>query len=102
MIRAILVCLAAVLTVFGVIACSSDVRSTETSPVPPNIVMPNLIGMYWTDAEPKLRSMGWTGSLVKGPDMAASPGDRNRVLFQNPSAGERVNPNGEITMQFGS
>jgi beta-lactam-binding protein with PASTA domain len=102
MTRAMLVCLAAVLTVFGLVACSSDGRSTPTSPVPPNIVMPDIVGMYWPNAEPKLRSLGWIGFLVKGPDMPATPGDRNRVLFQSPSPGERVNRDGAITVRFGS
>lgn len=65
--RAILVCLTAVLTVYGVVACSSDVRSAPTSLVPPTIVMPDIVGMYWPDAEPKLRSAGRTGVLVKVP-----------------------------------
>ncbi len=64
--------------------------------------MPNLIGMYWADAEPTLRSQGWTGSLVKGPDLPTGPENRYRVLFQSPSAGERVNHDGEITLRFGS
>lgn len=29
-------------------------------------VMPDLSGMFWTDAEPRLRALGWTGSLDKG------------------------------------
>jgi hypothetical protein len=111
MTRAILVCLTAVLTVIGGVACASDDRSASPSLAPPNtptslaptpIVMPDVVGMYWPDAEPKLRSLGWIGSLVKGPDEPASPGDRNRVLFQSPSAGERVNPDGQITLRFGS
>jgi beta-lactam-binding protein with PASTA domain len=102
MTRAIVVRLTAVLIIFSVVACSSDKRSTPTTLAPPNIVMPNIVGMYWMDAEPKLRSLGWTGAIVKGPDMPAGPGDRNRVLFQSPSPGERVNPHGEITLRFGS
>jgi serine/threonine-protein kinase len=64
--------------------------------------MPNLIGMYWTDADPKLRSLGWTGFLVRGPDVHSGPDSRYRVLFQSPSAGQRVDRNGGITVRFGS
>lgn len=31
--------------------------------------MPNLVGQFWTDAEPTLRALGWTGVLNKGPDV---------------------------------
>lgn len=102
MTRGIGVCLTTVLTMFGVLACSSGETSTPPSLAPPNIVMPEIVGMYWTEAEPKLRSMGWVGELVKGPDVPASPGDRNRVLFQSPSPGEPVNRDGAITVRFGS
>jgi eukaryotic-like serine/threonine-protein kinase len=64
-------------------------------------VMPNLAGQVWTDAEPLLRSKGWTGSLVKGPDVAAGDTNRNRVVTQTPAAGTGVNLNGDITLQFG-
>src|SRR5699024_10561803 len=34
-------------------------------------VMPDLSGLFWTDAEPQLRALGWTGMLIKGPDVDA-------------------------------
>ncbi|BCI92426.1 hypothetical protein NIIDMKKI_76320 [Mycobacterium kansasii] len=36
-------------------------------------VMPDLSGMFWTDAEPRLRALGWTGVLDKGP--TSTPAD---------------------------
>src|SRR6202012_3850721 len=32
-------------------------------------VMPDLSGMFWADAEPRLRALVWTGTLDKGADV---------------------------------
>ncbi|MFA5707276.1 Stk1 family PASTA domain-containing Ser/Thr kinase [Mycolicibacterium sp.] len=65
--------------------------------------MPNLVGQFWTDAEPTLRALGWTGVLNKGPDVPnAGDQNRNRVMSQAPSAGQGVNYGGTITLAFGS
>lgn len=55
-------------------------------------VMPDVKGMFWTDAEPLLRALGWTGVLVKGPDVDAGGDSRNRVISQSPSAGQGSTP----------
>lgn len=64
-------------------------------------VMPDLAGMFWTDAEPQLRALGWTGMLIKGADVDAGGSGHNRVLYQSPSAGQGVNTDGNITLRFG-
>jgi eukaryotic-like serine/threonine-protein kinase len=64
-------------------------------------VMPDLSGMFWTDAEPRLRALGWTGVLDKGPDVDAGGSQRNRVVSQSPAAGAGVNRSGIITLKFG-
>jgi eukaryotic-like serine/threonine-protein kinase len=64
-------------------------------------VMPDVSGMFWTDAEPRLRALGWTGVLDKGPDVDAGGSQHNRVVYQNPSAGVGVNRDGIITLKFG-
>jgi eukaryotic-like serine/threonine-protein kinase len=64
-------------------------------------VMPDLSGMFWTDAEPRLRALGWTGGLDKGPDVDAGGPQHNRVVYQNPPAGAGVNRDGIITLKFG-
>ncbi len=64
-------------------------------------VMPDVKGMFWTDAEPLLRALGWTGVLVKGPDVDAGGDSRNRVISQSPAAGQGVNTDGNITLTFG-
>ena len=30
-------------------------------------IMPDLRGMFWADAEPRLRALGWTGVLTRAP-----------------------------------
>ena len=64
-------------------------------------VMPDLAGMFWTDAEPQLRALGWTGMLVKGADVDAGGAGHNRVLYQTPAAGQGVNTDSNITLRFG-
>jgi eukaryotic-like serine/threonine-protein kinase len=64
-------------------------------------VMPDLSGLFWTDAEPQLRALGWTGVLVKGADVDAGGDKRNRVVYQSPAAGQGVNKYGNITLKFG-
>ncbi len=64
-------------------------------------LMPDLTGMFWTDAEPRLRALGWSGVLDKGPDIDAGGNQHNRVVYQNPQAGMGVNRDGIITLKFG-
>lgn len=63
--------------------------------------MPDLTGMFWTDAEPRLRALGWAGVLDKGPDVDAGGSQSHRVVYQNPPAGSGVNRDGIITLKFG-
>ncbi|MEZ0339183.1 Stk1 family PASTA domain-containing Ser/Thr kinase [Mycobacterium sp. pV006] len=65
-------------------------------------VMPDLTGMFWTDAEPRLRALGWTGVLDKGPDVPNSGQRTNAVVRQSPSPGSGVNFGGRITLSFAS
>jgi len=64
-------------------------------------LMPDLSGMFWTDAEPRLRALGWTGVLDKGADVDAGGSQSHRVVYQNPQAGMGVNKDGIITLKFG-
>jgi serine/threonine-protein kinase len=64
-------------------------------------LMPDVTGMYWADAEPRLRALGWTGVLDKGPDVDAGGSQHNRIVFQNPPAGTGCNRDGIITLKFG-
>ena len=63
--------------------------------------MPDLSGMFWTDAEPRLRALGWTGTLDKGADVDAGSSQSHRVVYQNPPSGSGCNRDGIITLKFG-
>jgi eukaryotic-like serine/threonine-protein kinase len=64
-------------------------------------VMPDVTGMFWTDAEPRLRALGWTGVLDRGPDVDAGGSQHNKVVYQSPSAGQGATRDGSITLKFG-
>jgi serine/threonine-protein kinase len=64
-------------------------------------VMPDLSGLFWTDAEPQLRALGWTGVLVKGADVDSGGEKHNRVVYQSPAAGQGADKYGNITLKFG-
>lgn len=65
-------------------------------------VMPDLTGMFWADAEPRLRALGWTGGLDKGGDVQNSGQRTAAVVSQNPPAGADVNYSSRITLNFAS
>jgi eukaryotic-like serine/threonine-protein kinase len=65
-------------------------------------VMPDLTGQFWTDAEPRLRALGWTGVLDKGADVPNSGQRINAVVRQSPSPGTAVNFGATITLNFAS
>jgi len=64
--------------------------------------MPDLTGMFWTDAEPDLRSQGWTGILIKGADVPGPDDKRNKVVYQSPAPNTPVNRDANITLKFGA
>ena len=67
---------------------------------PHDLVMPDLRGMYWTDAEPALRTVGWTGVLSKAPDIPDAPYRRNSIAAQAPAPGQVLASDAMITLQF--
>ncbi|RDH75577.1 Stk1 family PASTA domain-containing Ser/Thr kinase [Mycolicibacterium moriokaense] len=62
--------------------------------------MPDLRGQFWTDAEPRLRALGWTGELDKGADARDSGQRTNAVVTQSPAPGTALNFNATITLSF--
>lgn len=62
--------------------------------------MPELRGMYWADAEPALRTIGWTGVLVKADDLPNSPYRQNQIAAQIPAPGQVIAGDAAITLQF--
>ena len=65
-------------------------------------LMPDLRGQFWTDAEPRLRALGWIGVLDRGGDVQNSGQRTNAVVTQSPAAGTGVNYDGRITLSFAS
>ncbi|MEI7518061.1 MAG: Stk1 family PASTA domain-containing Ser/Thr kinase [Mycobacteriaceae bacterium] len=65
-------------------------------------IMPNMVGQFWVDAEPNLRALGWTGVLVKGPDVPNSGQRTNAVVTQSPPPGAGTNRDGPLTLSFAS
>jgi eukaryotic-like serine/threonine-protein kinase len=65
-------------------------------------VIPSLIGMFWVDAEPTLRALGWTGVLIPGPPVQNSGQRTNAVVTQSPSPGTPVRKDANITLAFAS
>ena len=65
-------------------------------------VMPDLVGQFWDDVYPRLTSLGWTGTLDKGPNISNSGQRSNAVVTQSPPAGTGVNFGASITLSFAS
>jgi serine/threonine-protein kinase len=65
-------------------------------------VMPDVRGMFWADAEPRLRALGWTGVLDRAADVQNSGQRTNAVVNQSPSPGVGVNFDSRVTLSFAS
>jgi beta-lactam-binding protein with PASTA domain/predicted Ser/Thr protein kinase len=65
-------------------------------------VMPDVRGMFWVDAEPRLRALGWTGVLDRGADAQNSGQKTNAVVTQSPLPGTGVNFDSRVTLSFAS
>ena len=54
-------------------------------------MMPDLTGQFWADAEPRLRALGWTGSLDQGRQRRRTAASAaNAVVTQSPPPGTAV------------
>lgn len=62
--------------------------------------MPSLTGQFWVDAEPLLRSLGWTGMLQKLPGAVDSGYPHNSVVTQVPPPGQRITTGTTIEISF--
>ena len=62
--------------------------------------MPDLYGQFWTDAEPYLQSLGWTGNFNKLPDIEGNGRPSASVLSQDPPAGTAIRTDGRVTLTF--
>ena len=62
--------------------------------------MPSLLGQFWVDAEPLLRSMGWTGELNKLSNAQNSGYPSNSVATQSPAVGTPLKFGDSVTLSF--
>jgi serine/threonine-protein kinase len=98
-------------------ACNQIVGTSPPAgqPVPPDtliqiqqsscnqFIMPDVRGGFWTDVEPNLRAgYGWTGQLIRAPDVQNSGQRTNAVVTQSPQPGTPVNKDAPITLAFAS
>jgi serine/threonine-protein kinase len=66
-------------------------------------IMPDVRGGFWTDVEPNLRAgYGWTGNLIRAPDVQNSGQKTNAVVTQSPAPGTPVGKSDPITLAFAS
>jgi eukaryotic-like serine/threonine-protein kinase len=66
-------------------------------------IMPDVRGGFWTDVEPNLRNAyGWTGPLIRAPDVQNSGQRTNAVVTQSPAPGTPINFGDPITLAFAS
>lgn len=65
-----------------------------------SLVMPDLRGLYWSTAEPALRTIGWTGVLSKASDVTNSQYRPNQIAEQVPGPGQVIASDAVITLQF--
>lgn len=75
-------------------------RTANPATRPHDLVMPELRGMYWVDAVPVLRTLGWTGVLSKAPDLTDSGYGSNQIAAQAPAPGQVIAGDAVITLQF--
>jgi serine/threonine protein kinase len=66
-------------------------------------IMPDVRGGFWTDVEPNLRNAyGWTGPLIRAPDVQNSGQRTNAVVTQSPAPGTAIRFDDPITLAFAS
>lgn len=66
----------------------TSISPASAGPVAPDLVlfaMPDITGMFWAEAEQVLGAAGWSGSVVKEPDVAAGEYSANQIAFQSPA-----------------
>jgi serine/threonine-protein kinase len=87
--------------VIAAAACASETpSSTTTPPSVTSIVVPDLVGLTWPDAEGLLRGVGWSGTIVKTPNATGSQLPPNAVATQDPAPGSSISSDAPITLQF--
>jgi serine/threonine-protein kinase len=65
-----------------------------------SFVMPDVRGMFWSDAARQLQAWGWSGTILKRVDVHGSGYAPGMIVTQDPAPGERVATREMITLQF--
>jgi beta-lactam-binding protein with PASTA domain len=104
--------------VIAAAACASETPSSSTAPPsvtsttnalpststaqPPqqSIVVPDLVGLMWPDAERLLRGAGWSGAIVKMPNATGAEQSPGGIVAQDPAPGTSIGADSPITVQF--
>jgi serine/threonine protein kinase len=63
-------------------------------------LMPDLAGKVWDDVVPLMQALGWTG-VANNDTVPAGDSNRNKVIRQDPPAGQPVRKDGTIKLTFG-
>lgn len=79
---------------------TSSPPSTTTRTVQPG-VMPDLVGLAWTEANPLLRKLGRVSVATKDVSVD-DPNKKARIVTQDPAAGAHLDPGAKITLTFGA
>lgn len=93
-------CMMGMLTLIVVTGAGCSSKNSHTPGDQP-VVMPDLVGQYWEDAEPHLRSIGWIGVIDRDADTDAGIQNRNRIIDQTPEPGAALDHDDVITLTFG-
>jgi hypothetical protein len=83
------------------ISSTKALPSTSTArPQQQPIVVPDLVGLTWPDAERLLRGAGWTGTIVKMPNATGAEQSSGGIVAQDPTPGTSISADSPITLQF--
>ncbi len=74
--------------------------SSTTAPAIQPGVMPQLVGLQWTDANPILRKLGRVSVATKEVPVDDA-NQKSRIITQDPAAGAHLEPGAKITLTFG-
>jgi hypothetical protein len=85
----------------SVTSTTNALPSTSTArPPQQSIVVPDLVGLSWPDAERLLRGVGWSGPIVKRPNATGTEKPPNVIATQDPAPGTAISADSPITLQF--
>jgi hypothetical protein len=81
-------------------ALPSTTSTSTARPQQQPIVVPDLVGLTWPDAERLLRGVGWTGTIVRTPNPTGAEQSSRGIVAQDPAPGTSTSSDAPITLQF--